>query len=180
MYWTAGNISRTVTATPGDTATVGTFTLTADTGRYFNNAMAPVTSYVYRGSSTQRGTSGNWDVSVSSYTYSGSVGGDTNKPTSLSITLEDIDFADASAISAGTTQDTYISIGGASTVAISTATCDAYLVQNTTMSQIFSGYSFENCAGDPTTGSPIGAGVSRTEMGDNFSSLNTGISINPI
>jgi hypothetical protein len=116
-HWTAGNISRTVTATPGDTATVGTFTLTADTGRYFNNAIAPVTSYVYRGGSTLRGSTGSWDVSVSSYTFSGSVGGDTNKPTSLSITLEDIDFADASAISAGTTQDTYISMS-ADTVAI--------------------------------------------------------------
>ena len=115
--WSAGNISRTVTATPGDTATVGTFTLTADAGRYFNNAIAPSAGYVYRGSSTPRGTIGSWDVSVSSYTFSGSVGGDTNKPTSLSITLEDIDFADASAISAGTTQDTYISMS-ASTVAI--------------------------------------------------------------
>tara|TARA_B110000285_G_scaffold137079_1_gene153522 strand:+ start:21949 stop:24483 length:2535 start_codon:yes stop_codon:yes gene_type:complete len=186
MYWTAGNISRTVTATPGDTATVGTFTLTADNGRYFNNAIAPITSYVYRGSSTQRGSTGSWDVSVSSYTFSGSIGGDTNKPTSLSITLEDIDFADASAISAGTTQDTYISIGGASTVAVSVVVCDSYSVYNdidpiyNPGSSISSGYTYTNCEGQATTGSSIGAGVTRIENGDNFNSLNVNIIINPI
>ena len=183
--WSAGNISRTVTATPGDTATVGTFTLTADNGRYFNNAIAPYTGYVYRGSSTARGTLGNFDVSVSSYTFSGSVGGDTNKPTSLSITLEDIDFADASAISAGTTQDTYISIS-ASTVAVPVIVCDSYSVYNdidpiyNPGSFISSGYTYTNCQGAAMTGSPIGAGVTKIENGDNFTSLNVNIIINPI
>lgn len=179
-FWSAGNISRTVTATPGDTVTVGTFTLTADNGRYFNNADAPVTSYVYYGSGTQRGSFGSWDVSVISYAFSGSVGGDTNKPTSLSITLEDIDFADASSIPVGTTQDTYISIGGVSTVAVSVVVCNPYTVENTTMSTIYSGYTFTGCDGSNATGSPIGAGITRTEHGDDFNSLNTGIDINPL
>ena len=178
-HWSAGNISRTVTATPGDTATVGTFTLTADNGRYFNNAIAPKTVYVYRGASTMRGTLGSWDVSVSSYTFSGSVGGDANKPTTLSITLEDIDFADASAISAGTTQDTYISMS-ASTVAVLVVVCDPYSVENTSMSVINSGYTYTNCQGQAATGSPIGAGVTRTENGTNFNSLHVNIDINPI
>ena len=108
--------TQTITATPGDTVTLAPFTLTSQNNTYWDPSKAPIVAFAGTGGSGGMimRTS---DISIpaNAYTYTDAVGSPTlSQPTIIQITAKDIDFANTSAVSLGTTDPTSISIGGIS------------------------------------------------------------------
>ena len=110
--WTYSPASQTKTATPGDTISLSTFTLTAASGKHFDISKTPTLPMTLRGSGTaNRGT----DLTVLNHTYKtidGSVAMNSTDAVTLEINMQDNDFADSSAVAGGTTESTTINIGG--------------------------------------------------------------------
>lgn len=113
--WSITPNSVTVTDTPGDTVQVGLFKMSAPFDKYFDKSKTPSLPFTFRGSSTQ--TQRGSDVTISSYSYRDVddfivTPSDNNKAYKLWLNISDTDFADASSVPGGTTDDTTINIGG--------------------------------------------------------------------
>lgn len=113
--WTSTPGSITINENPGDNVTVGTFDLEAPSFKYFDSSKEPLVQTASRVSLGTMGLSTfrNGDIGISSYEYQDAAGiPTTTKPVKLQLNITDNDFADTSAVSGGTTEDTTIKING--------------------------------------------------------------------